>query len=141
MTSGSKQDSPVFPRSAGGKWRLLASDTMWGKLRGLDDGKPYTLCSMPKNEPHPWFPQGCGSLLQLLFLSLWCEGCQGEIERLEKGSSRLCNGVVYCLGSLALGNRRRNRAQWPFSRWLGDDVCYCVSHLLGIGGVADRFSA
>src|SRR6266446_6053181 len=44
MTSGSKQDSPVFPRSAGGKWRLLASDTMWGKLRGLDDGKQYTLC-------------------------------------------------------------------------------------------------
>src|SRR2546428_4229991 len=42
MTSGSKQDSPVFPRSAGGKWRLLASDTMWGKLRGHDDGKPYT---------------------------------------------------------------------------------------------------
>src|SRR6266849_7455924 len=55
------------------------------------------------------------------------------MERLEKGSGRLCNGVVYRLGSLALGNRRNNRVQWPLPRWLGDDSGYRVGHLLGIG--------
>src|SRR6266567_1383937 len=82
-----------------------------------------------------WFPQkgACGSLLQLLFLSLWCEGRQGESERLEKGSGRLCDGVVDRLGSLALGNRRHNGVQWPLSRWLGDDSGDRVGHLLGIG--------
>src|SRR6266446_840634 len=69
MTSGSKQDSPVFPRSAGGKWRLLASDTMWGKLRGLDDGKPYTSCSMLKNEPHPSILLALTNTLKLRYWS------------------------------------------------------------------------
>jgi hypothetical protein len=46
----------------------------------------------------------CGSLLLLRFLSLWGEGRQREIERLKKGWGRLCDGVVYRLGSLALGN-------------------------------------
>src|SRR5260221_9873015 len=55
------------------------------------------------------------------------------MERLEKGSGRLCDGVVYRLGSLALGNRRNNRVQWPLPRWLGDDSGYRVGHLLGIG--------
>src|SRR6266446_3476353 len=67
-----------------------------------------------------------------LFLSLYRKSRQGKIERLEEGSGRLCDGVVYRLGSLALGNRRNNRAQWPFSRWLGDDSGYRVGHLLGI---------
>ncbi len=46
----------------------------------------------------------------------------------------MCGSVIQRLGSLALDNGRDNRAQWPLSRWLGDDVCYRVSHLLGIGG-------
>src|SRR5260370_42628325 len=75
----------------------------------------------------------CVSLLHLLFLSLWCGGRQGSIERLEKGSGRLCDGVVYRLGRLALGNRRHNRVQWPLPRWLGDDSGDRVGHLLGIG--------
>src|SRR5260221_14691751 len=55
------------------------------------------------------------------------------MERLEKGSGRLCDGVVYRLGSLALCSRRHNRVQWPLPRWLGDDSGYRVGHLLGIG--------
>src|SRR6266849_1815415 len=55
------------------------------------------------------------------------------MERLEKGSGRLCDGVVYRLRSLALGNRRNNRVQWPLPRWLGDDAGYRVGHLLWIG--------
>src|SRR5260221_1419233 len=55
------------------------------------------------------------------------------MERLEKGSGRLCDGVVYRWGSLALCNRRHNRVQWPLPRWLGDDSGYRVGHLLGIG--------
>lgn len=43
----------------------------------------------------------CDSLLLLVFLSLWSEGRQGEIERLKKGLGRLCDGVVYWLGSFA----------------------------------------
>src|SRR6266852_7260575 len=54
------------------------------------------------------------------------------MERLEKGSGRLCDGVVYRLGSLSLGNRRHNRVQWPLPRWLGDDSGYRVGHLLWI---------
>src|SRR6266700_174235 len=52
---------------------------------------------------------------------------------LEKGSGRLCDGVVYRLRSLALGNRRHNRVQWPLPRWLGDDSGDRVGHLLGSG--------
>src|SRR5260221_11689490 len=55
------------------------------------------------------------------------------MERLEKGSGRLCDGVVYRLGSLALCSRRNNRVQWPLPRWLGDDSDYRIGHLLGIG--------
>src|SRR5260221_9956449 len=55
------------------------------------------------------------------------------IEPLEKGSGRLCDGVVYRLGSLALCSRRNNRVQWPLPRWLGDDSGDRVGHLLWIG--------
>src|SRR5713226_1064843 len=68
-----------------------------------------------------------------LFLSLYRKSREGNIECLEKGLHSVCGSVIQRLGSLALDNGRDNRAQWPFSRWLGDDVCYRVSHLLGIG--------
>src|SRR5712692_9062520 len=68
-----------------------------------------------------------------LFLSLYRKSREGNIECLEIGLHGLCGSVIQRLGSLALDNGRDNRAQWPFSRWLGDDVCYRVSHLLGIG--------
>src|SRR6266849_6722380 len=67
-----------------------------------------------------------------LFLSLYRNSREGNIECLEKGLHSLCGSVIQRLGSLALCNGRDNRAQWPLSRWLGDDVCYRVSHLLGI---------
>src|SRR2546425_4234749 len=68
-----------------------------------------------------------------LFLSLKRKSRGGNIECLEKGLHSVCGSVIQRLGSLALDNGRDNRAQWPFPRWLGDDVCYRVGHLLGIG--------
>src|SRR5229473_850956 len=68
-----------------------------------------------------------------LFLSLYRKSREGNIECLEKGLHSLCGSVIQRLGSLALDNGRDNRAQWPLSRWLSDDVCYRVGHLLGIG--------
>src|SRR6266851_9117432 len=55
------------------------------------------------------------------------------MEYLEKGVHGLCSSGIQRLGGLALCNCRDNRVQWPFSRWLGDHVCYRVGHLLGIG--------
>src|SRR5437588_1686834 len=66
-----------------------------------------------------------------LFLSLYRKSRGGNMECLEKGVHGLGGSVIQSLGSLALDNGRDNRAQWPLSRWLGDDVCYRVGHLLG----------
>src|SRR5438046_1145681 len=69
----------------------------------------------------------------LLLLSLWCECRQREIECLKKGSGRLYGSLIQRLGFLALYLGRHNRAQWPLSRWLDDQACNGVGHLLGIG--------
>ena len=55
------------------------------------------------------------------------------MECLEKGVHGLGGSVIQRLGSLTLCNGGDNRAQWPLSRWLGDDVCDGVGYLLGIG--------
>src|SRR5947209_3676780 len=68
-----------------------------------------------------------------LFLSLYRKSREGNIECLEKGLHSLCGSVIQRLGSLPLDNGRDNRAQWPLSRWLGDNACDGVGHLLGIG--------
>src|SRR3989441_1417313 len=68
-----------------------------------------------------------------LFLSLYRKSREGNIECLEKGLHSVCGSVIQRLGSLALDNGRDNRAQWPLSRWLGDNACDGVGHLLGIG--------
>src|SRR5947209_11938013 len=68
-----------------------------------------------------------------LFLSLYRKSRGGNIKRLEKGLLGLCGSVIQRLGSLALCDGRDNRAQWPLSRWLGDNACDGVGHLLGIG--------
>src|SRR6266567_76886 len=80
----------------------------------------------------------CQSLFSSLFphfllLSRERKSCAGKMECLEKGVYGLGGSVIQRLGSLALCNSGDNRAQWPLSRWLGDDVCDGVGYLLGIG--------
>src|ERR1700680_2904883 len=68
-----------------------------------------------------------------LLLSLKRTSRGGKMECLEKGVHGLGGSLIQRLGSLALCNGGDNRAQWPLSRWLGDNACYRVGHLLGIG--------
>src|SRR6266699_503789 len=68
-----------------------------------------------------------------LFLSLYRKSRGGNMECLEKGLHGLCGSVIQRLGSLVLCDGRDDRAQWPLSRWLGDNTCDGVGHLLGIG--------
>src|SRR5437588_1293157 len=68
-----------------------------------------------------------------LFFSLYRKSRGGNIECLEKGLLGLCGSVIQRLGSPALCDGRDDRAQWPLPRWLGDNACDGVGHLLGIG--------
>src|SRR5258708_3394120 len=68
-----------------------------------------------------------------MFLTFWGNSRQGYIELFSKGSSCLCDSVIHRLGILALRKRRNNSVQWPLSRWLGDDACHRIGHLLWVG--------